>query len=94
MTNRGRSAQSKPPGGVAPSWCPACGHVVDSATSIGGKTQPKPGDVGVCLYCAAYLEYDELLTTTVLADTAFEELPDATKALLRRARELIRSGAI
>lgn len=35
------------------SECPTCSYRVDSATSAGHRRPPKPGDVSVCLNCAA-----------------------------------------
>jgi hypothetical protein len=38
---------------VPPQACPACGYVVDAASDAFGDSLPAPGDVCVCLACAA-----------------------------------------
>jgi hypothetical protein len=40
--------------------CPRCGYPVDAATGItveGDAVQPEPGNLGLCLVCAAPLEF-------------------------------------
>jgi hypothetical protein len=39
-------------------YCPACGKKLDGATSVERDgADPKPGDLGVCIGCAAVLQY-------------------------------------
>jgi hypothetical protein len=35
------------------SSCPSCGYSVDGASDFEGQAVPKPGDVSICLNCAA-----------------------------------------
>lgn len=43
--------------------CPTCGNVNDAATCVEGEHSPSPGDVSVCLYCAAILIFTDELET-------------------------------
>ena len=38
--------------------CPECGYAFDSAESMMGHRRPEPGDLSVCLSCAALLVFD------------------------------------
>lgn len=40
--------------------CPECGCEVDGASAVGepADIQPEPGDLAICLYCAAIAIYD------------------------------------
>jgi hypothetical protein len=41
-----------------PPYCPACGKKLDAATCVElDGADPKPGDLGICLGCAAVLQY-------------------------------------
>jgi len=37
--------------------CPRCGYGIDAATGVSTPDQPTAGDLGLCLACAAPLEY-------------------------------------
>lgn len=51
--------------------CPNCRTVVDGATAVdGSEAFPSPGDVTVCVYCAAVL----IFTATGLRLPTFAEL--------------------
>jgi len=39
-------------------WCPSCGKLLDGATGIDTNNLPAPGDVSVCIYCAAVLRFN------------------------------------
>jgi hypothetical protein len=42
-----------------PAYCPACGKKLDAATSLKlDGTHPKPGDLCICIGCAAVLQYE------------------------------------
>lgn len=38
--------------------CPACSSALDAASDLDGDDRPKEGDVSVCFYCAAVLQFD------------------------------------
>jgi hypothetical protein len=45
---------------VTPTRCPACGVVLDAATSPQDRQlRPRPGDYSVCMYCATPLVFTE-----------------------------------
>jgi len=46
--------------------CPACKAAIGGATSWGGSAGPGPGDLAVCLYCAAIITFDETMTLRLL----------------------------
>lgn len=65
--------------------CPACGEALDAATNVTGTLQPEPGDVTVCIGCAAVLRFSADLK---LKTIAIDSLPqDNRGAVLRRVRE-------
>lgn len=41
--------------------CPRCGYAMDAASPTAGAdpVEPKAGDLGICLWCGAPLEYAE-----------------------------------
>ena len=45
---------------VPETGCPLCGHRIDRASSP-RKTMPRPGDIAVCVCCAAALVFGESL---------------------------------
>lgn len=69
--------------------CPSCGREIDAATHAGrGEATPKVGDVSVCFYCAAVLEYGPGL---ILLPLDIETLPIELRAKLRRMVALVRA---
>ncbi len=38
---------------MRPTPCPSCGRENDMACHVGGQAVPKPGDVTICIGCAA-----------------------------------------
>ena len=64
--------------------CPACGHVLDAATSTEGDHAPAPGDLSVCAYCATVLTFDDGLRVEVLPQEQLDALrPEERAAVLR-----------
>lgn len=69
--------------------CPSCYAVLDTATGVGPTPADKPsaGDLSVCLYCGAMLEFEAgCLGHALLSQAAFEALPADVRDLLRRVR--------
>ena len=76
--------------------CPACGHVVDAASSLTDAETPQPaaGDVTVCLYCAAILTWsrsgaddgDERIALIKAPESVVAELAPAQRRSLAVAR--------
>lgn len=46
---------SGPDTDIPETFCPFCDAYLDSATELGSKRRPSPGDLSVCLYCAEVL---------------------------------------
>lgn len=74
--------------------CPKCGIHLDGATeSNGQETNPKPGDISVCVYCGTFLIFDEedrQLSLRRLTDEEFIKLPDEVQRELQRVKNLLR----
>lgn len=70
--------------------CPVCDHQLPLAAGIDHNRAPKPGDVTLCIHCAAYLEFDADLNLKVFPDEQLLDLPDETRLLLTRARVAIK----
>ena len=68
---------------LAQARCPTCGKLTDAATSIPPGRQPQPGDLSVCLYCAALLTFesaeDGTLVCRAFTDAEVESLDPETK---------------
>jgi hypothetical protein len=53
--------------------CPECGYALDAASTPDGRKgssqpQPKPGDITLCLKCAAVFVFDEQLRVRPLTE--------------------------
>lgn len=73
------------------SQCPCCRHELGMSTYVGGKRDhapPKPGDLTVCLYCAALLQFNPALGVVRLSAVP-SDADDATRELLERTRSTI-----
>jgi hypothetical protein len=44
---------------LKPCPCPNCGYGLDAATAAFEDVRPKPGDLTVCIKCAALLEFTD-----------------------------------
>jgi hypothetical protein len=67
--------------------CPDCGGILSAASAGEGK-RPKPGDIGVCIQCGCYLEYDERTLPRALSPEGFAQLPEYARESLRAARQV------
>lgn len=64
--------------------CPACGHVMDRATSTTpDERAPIPGDYTVCILCGALNQFDQQLH---LQPADESKLPTSTAADVARIR--------
>lgn len=56
--------------------CPSCGHKLDAATATSANMQaPEPGDLSLCIECAAFLRYTRLMTLEILPEEDLLEMP-------------------
>lgn len=60
--------------------CPKCGKTLDAATNVVRDAMPDPGDVTVCIGCAAVLQFGPEMK---LSEAKIEEMP----AEIRRTLE-------
>jgi hypothetical protein len=72
-----------------PSRCPRCDAPLTGASDMEGSARPRPGDVSVCLYCAALLKYTAQRTLRALTAAEVRALavdePDVLAQLRRYA---------
>lgn len=69
--------------------CPACGYQVDAASSLEGDDRPGPGDISLCLRCAAILEFGADLRPVAASAETLASLVPEHRALIGRARVAI-----
>lgn len=74
--------------------CPVCLNSVSGASPISkGNAKPKPGDISVCVYCGAILEFDDTLNLQAISEESFQTLPSVTRDALNRISEQIKQIA-
>lgn len=66
--------------------CPACGHKLSAASGVDHDRRPRPGDVSVCIMCAAVLIFERRgrlrLATAQEATECMAESPELAAAVL------------
>lgn len=75
-----------------PEPCPSCGTTLNASTGALGA-QPRPGDLSVCMSCAAFLQFDASMRRELLSPEAFDELPADVREQLQFLRNRLR-GAV
>jgi hypothetical protein len=76
----------KDPVRVPASPCPTCGTELDGAANVHGPSPlPEPGDLTVCIECAALLTYSATLSLVALPEN---EAPPELLDIQRAVREL------
>lgn len=80
---------------VKPSPCPQCGKICNAATPANGPgglavigVTPSAGDVSICIYCGAFLQYGPELDLLLLSQDEYDALPE------RMQRSLARLGRV
>jgi hypothetical protein len=64
--------------------CPRCGEPLDAAINVHDTSKPKEGDLSVCYYCGAFLQFDAFLQVQLLSPAeAANLLPDVLRDLVR-----------
>jgi hypothetical protein len=66
--------------------CPSCRAKLEAVTSLKHNDQPKPGDISVCLYCAAVLQFGNGMTLRAVPKEEWEDFHPETVETLRAAR--------
>jgi len=69
--------------------CPCCSRDINAASSIDGDHRPEPGDVSICGYCGAILEFNTDLSLKVASTDTLREVPDEALTHLLRIQKLI-----
>lgn len=63
------------------SLCPSCSSELSGAAVPGDPTaQPQPGDLTLCAYCGALLQFDDLLLLNPTTLDAFDDPAARTQA--------------
>lgn len=70
--------------------CPACGAEMGEVTSVYNDAAPAPGDMAVCIYCAAVLVFEEDLAAHPITAEEEEGLDNVERAELDKAQGLAR----
>ena len=61
--------------------CPKCDKILDGWTQTEPDTHPEPGDVTICVYCSAVLQYtDDMLLRFADADAVAEVMLQLSQA--------------
>lgn len=68
--------------------CPACGKLLDAANGE-DNVAPEPGNLTVCIHCAAILEFDAGLKLLPLSPDEIAGLPARERAELFRVQAAI-----
>jgi len=71
---------------VSENCCPVCEAKLDAASPVEGEQQPGPGDVSICFYCTAFLEFDQDMNVIKITQKTLSELSAATLAELIQVR--------
>ncbi|TXH11785.1 MAG: hypothetical protein E6R04_00725 [Spirochaetes bacterium] len=61
--------------------CPNCGYTHNRASLVSDAEQepPKPGDITICLNCAAVLSFDKDTNQVLMSSEDFEKLQEEEK---------------
>lgn len=69
--------------------CPSCEMALDAATDAYGEATPEPGDLTVCIYCAAILVFTDTMGLRLPTDEEFAALPQETRQSVERLVQTI-----
>lgn len=70
--------------------CPVCGEEMGEVTGVWHDNPPDPGDLAVCIYCAAVLVIEEGMTARPITTEEEEGLDNTERAELDAAQGLAR----
>jgi len=70
--------------------CPECNRQLDDAMETSGcDVRPSPGDLTVCAYCAALLEYNDDYSLKTFTKERFNKLDKRDRIMLVKAQKVI-----
>lgn len=78
---------------VPKACCPECHADLDTATSARGDYTPEHGDVSVCVYCGALLQFDPSLALVPLSEDELESLDDEIVQVLKQMSAMVKERA-
>lgn len=70
--------------------CPECNNKLDGFASLDGYKAPRPGDLTVCAYCHAYLEFTADMKLRALSNGEKQSLSTRLRRQLDRALTFLR----
>lgn len=74
--------------------CPACGQqIISDSLPHDERARPKPGDYGICIYCAVLFTYNADLSRRVMTTAEIVAMPDENRIQIERYRHFIDSMA-
>lgn len=71
---------------ISEARCPSCRHAVNSASNMHGK-RPLPGDITVCVRCAAVSQFDVKMRLNPVTQKQLDQLPPEHRKELWRMRK-------
>ncbi|MCP4900180.1 MAG: hypothetical protein GY906_24680 [bacterium] len=74
--------------GITPTNCPHCKHHLDAATNLQSEERPAPGDMTVCINCAAILRFDEKCMA-VACDGIPDDMASQDRMFLEQAQKAV-----
>lgn len=74
--------------------CPSCKTVLNAATGIDTRRQPRPGDVTICIECGLLMAFTPELALRAMTSEEEEALPERNRLMLRHARSAIAEAAL
>lgn len=79
---------------IPPITCPVCQHRHNSAVNISGPDDPAPivGDISICIYCTAVLEFDKNMHLVRLTNETAKKLTVDQMRDIVRACETMRTA--
>jgi hypothetical protein len=78
---------SDPREGITPSPCPSCGQPLNAAVAPDTpEARPQPGDLSMCLCCAAFVFFNDDMTLRAATDEELDDLAANPPELHRQMR--------
>lgn len=65
--------------------CPSCSHKINAGLHLSGQEPGRVGDLGVCNFCGAVLEFNKSMKLQLISEKTWNDLPDGAKTLIMDA---------
>lgn len=77
---------------IEESACPKCGLKLDAVTPVHGWEPVQPGDLSVCVQCAAVVRFDHTLHVHAVRVGEFKWLPHDVRRVIENTQQAIRAA--